>query len=424
MVIKTMEILFEYISIILCIQKIAKHKFKIDYWLIALLTLDWLLMMLISENIILPYGRLLIHMCLLMYTKRKVAGTWNKAIGIYGTSLIIIMSLQILLYYLFKIFLVSGVVVQYKEIISNMIICCFFFLWKEEYSKVIAQFVYKRKRIIIALMYAIVLFRILYLCNQNGYVDFEMTMQFLIETMGLSIAAVLWLNAETKNKHKEMELQMYEMYNKAFEETITTIRTRQHEFKNHINAIKCLKYTIDEPEKLLEAQEKYCNKVLQQTELNKLLTLESEPVVIGFLYSKITAAEEKKINVDYKIQSVNIKDWIAIYEFIEIIGILFDNAVEALEESEKKIIILKILMNEENSLLLEVANVGCVYCNNEIEKFCLYGYSTKGEKRGVGLARVKELVGKSNATLLIHNCIYDNENFLSFTITWSKKLLH
>lgn len=57
-----------------------------------------------------------------------------------------------------------------------------------------------------------------------------------------------------------------------------------------------------------------------------------------------------------------------------------------------------------------------MYKNNEIENFCKYGYSTKGEKRGVGLARVKEIVEKNKAELLIRNMNYKDNNYLSFRI--------
>lgn len=423
MVSKTIELLLEYMALILCIHKVAKQKFKLNVWLIVLFAFEWIFMMLITEEMTSPYCRMLIHVCLLIYTKKKVVETWGKAIGAYGISLIITMAFQILFYYCFKVLLVCNIKIQNEEILSNSIICCLLYFWKEKYSNVIIKYLYHKKEMVIALVYAFVLFRILHLCNQNGYATFEISMQFLIETIGVSIAAILWISAETKNEHKEMEVQMYETYNKAFEEAITAMRLRQHEFNNHINAIKCLNYTIKEPEKLLSAQEQYCDNLLQENALNRLLRLHSDPVLIGFLYSKITTAEEKKYIINYKIQSVEIKEKVAVYELIEIIGILFDNAMEALEEAEKRIIVLK-LIEEGNAFSLEVANISRVYRNSELEKFCTYGYSTKGERRGVGMSRVKELLKKSGATLLIQNCIYDGDNYLSFKIDWNKKLPH
>ena len=145
------------------------------------------------------------------------------------------------------------------------------------------------------------------------------------------------------------------------------------------------------------------------------------PVVIGFLYSKFTNAEEKGISVEFEMQPINIIDSIEAYEFIEIIGILFDNAVEALNDYEDKIIIFKMLLEKENVILLEIANVSKIYHNEELEMFCVNGYSSKGINRGIGLSRVKELVLKNGAEILIQNLNYKSNNYLSFKIYFNKQ---
>lgn len=74
------------------------------------------------------------------------------------------------------------------------------------------------------------------------------------------------------------------------------------------------------------------------------------------------------------------------------------------------------LFEKSEGVILEVANISKIFSNTEIEKFCSYGYSTKGDKRGVGLSRVKEITKKSNAILLIQNQRYNEENFLCFKV--------
>lgn len=410
------EMLFEYISFILCIHKIAKKKLKLDIWLIVPFLIEMLVILLNNRDKIPVWYKLIVFGGLFLYTKIKVVGTWNKAVSVYGIMLIVIMSLQLLQYYFLKFFMHKLIIRE--GIIVNINICLVILLWKEKYSKVIMAKINEVKWAVIAVIFLLTLSRILYLFTKNVRVDFEMAMQFLLETIGLSVASVLWIGAENEKNHKVRELQMYDMYNRTFEEAIIAIRTRQHEFENHINAIRCLQYSIADREEVLEAQREYCEKVIQENKLNKLLKLNFEPVLIGFLYSKITAAEEKGIDTKYEVQAVDIKEKVAIYEFIELVGILFDNAVEALEEKENKTIILKVMAEKGKSFSVEIANASAVYPNSEIEKFSSYGYSTKGEKRGVGLTRVKEITKKYNAVYHIQNCIYSGDNYLSFKITF------
>ena len=419
MVIRIMEMLFEYMSFVLCIHKIAKRKIDLNIWLVLPFFMEVLYVACSNVTKIPIECKLVIFCGIFLYVKMKITMHWKETVNICGTVFLIIMLLQVFQFYLIKFLTKELLIAQYEGISVNITICLLIFLWKEKYGAAIMDKLNEVKGAVIVIIFLLILARILHLFSRNSYADFEIAMQFLFETVGVSIACILWMGAENEKNHKEREVQMYETYNHAFEETIMTIRARQHEFENHINAINCMRYTVTDYEKLLIAQEQYCEKVLRENKLNALLKLDIEPVVIGFLYSKITLAEEKGITVNYEIQSVNIGEKIAIYEFVELIGILFDNAVDALEEKECKKIIIKLQSEDNNSISLEIANTSRRYLNSEIEKFCSYGYSTKGEKRGVGLSRVTEIAQKNNTMCQIENCIYDEENYLSFKMLFS-----
>ena len=415
MIVRTIEILLEYISIILCIYKAAGEKVRLNAGMILLACIDFISIMLCSYGYITGYSKLFLFISILIYIKWKVAKDWAKAIRLYGTMLIIIMTSQIILFYLVKLLFPKVLATNYKGIVINFAICVLIFLWKKKYGTAITSFLSSTKGIVILVLYAITLIRIIQLNDMNGAVDFELSIQFLIETIGLSIASVLWLNAEASSQKKAKEIYMYEMYNKAFEQTIETIRSRQHEFENHINAIRCLHYTSNSIEELIKQQSEYCDNLVKENELNKLLKCDLEPVLVGFLYSKITDAKERNTDVKYNIQPINIRNNIEIYELVELIGILFDNALEAVENSEKKII-LNLEKINDNVFKIEIANRSRGYSNSELEKFCEYGYSTKDKKRGIGLARAKEIVQRHNAEILITNITICNENYLSFSV--------
>lgn len=413
MVIRIMEMLFEYMSFVLCIHKIAKRKIDLNIWLVLPFFMEVLYVLTTNMAIMPMQYRFIVFGGIFIYTKIKIVDTWKNAVKVCGMMLVIMMSLQGVQYFLLNSISKEIVEIKYEGIIVNINICILAFLWKEKYKNIVIEKLSKTKSVIIG---GVILARVLYLLSQDAHTEIDVAIRFLIEIIVLSIICILWISVEKENNHRLRELRMYEMYNQAFEEAIMMIRARQHEFENHISAIKCMQYMITNHKELVLAQEQYCEKVLKENKLNKLLKLNVEPVLIGFLYSKLTAAEEKGISTKYEIQSVDIKEKIAIYEFIEVIGILFDNAVEALEKSDRGEIILKLQVENENSFSLEIANMSRFYSNSEIEKFFTYGYSTKGEKRGIGLSRVKEIAKKYNSIYQVQNCTYNEDNYLSFKL--------
>lgn len=242
----------------------------------------------------------------------------------------------------------------------------------------------------------------------NAYFMDQLAICFLI----IALMLILWINSENEKKHKAEELRTYKLYTKTFEDAVTTIRTKQHEFDNHINAIKCMRYTIHDTEKLINEQGKYCDKILQDNKYNKVLKLNMSPIIVGFLYSKFTAASARGINIDYEIQDIEIMN-ISVNDLIEVIGILFDNAVEALEEQGDKEMEVRMLQSG-NMFTVSIANISSWKTNNEIEKFFEYGYSTKGKEHGIGLYRVNMIMKKYKACIQVENITRKDTNYLCF----------
>lgn len=415
MVVRMIEILLEYSCFILCIHKLVKRKVVLEKYAIFLLGLEMVCMLAISKSILPPNYKVLLHIGFMIYVKVRFDFLWRKVFIVYGKMLVVIMTLQMFFYYMIKLIRLNLIDEElYGCVINGIIIFCLC-IWKEEYKQDAIRKLKNRKGIFFGIVFAGLICHILYLYEKSYRVEFNIAMQFLLESIGLSITAMLWMNAENENKNKTRELEMYEMYNHVFEEAVLTIRMRQHEFENHINAIKCMNYTISEHDELITAQEEYCEMILKDNKINKLLYMNFEPVIIGFLYLKISSAYEKGIMTEYDIESVDIKEHISILDFVEVMGILLDNAIEALEYQEEKRVVIKMYINGER-LCVEVANRSRVFLNNEIEKFCEYGYSSKGSNRGIGLSRVKEIVHKYRGIFQIQNRIYGDKNYVNFKI--------
>lgn len=415
MVVRIVEILTEYIAIILCIHKIADKKIKFHRLIVLLFMLEVSIIMMIDLWGISRGYELIVFAGIFLFVKNKIANRWSKAIEVYGISLVCITILQMILYWIFKVMNIGVMRTQYGGAMINGTICLGILKWKNRYWNIFIEKGKRHKGTILILICMISLFLLLFIYNAGKEVNYTLAMQFVIGIIGLSIVSVWWINAESESYYKTKELQIYKTYNQAFEEAIKTIRSRQHEFENHINAIRCMQYTISDSKELVKEQERYCKKILDDNAVNKLLSLNLEPILVGFLYSKITEAQNKGIYTLCDICFSNNVFKMELYELIELLGILFDNAIEALSETEEeKNIILR--MRDEEDVIIEVANISRVYKNSEIEKFCMYGYSTKDKKRGIGLTRVRDIVQKYEAILFIENCEYKNSNYLCFKI--------
>lgn len=112
-------------------------------------------------------------------------------------------------------------------------------------------------------------------------------------------------------------------------------------------------------------------------------------VIAGFLYGKFAEAQKKQCYIDYKIEVKQQRFAVPVYLIIEVIGILWDNAMEAVDHLSEKRIGL-IIADNDNVLKIETKNETCLTNISEVMKFFKKNYSTKGEGRGIGLNKIKK----------------------------------
>ncbi|MCM1087637.1 MAG: GHKL domain-containing protein [Muribaculaceae bacterium] len=228
---------------------------------------------------------------------------------------------------------------------------------------------------------------------------------------------------------KKAQLEMNRLYYGAYDQLIMLIRERQHDMKNHINAILSMVYTTDNYEELAAKQKEYCNEVLGKNEQTKLVVSSGNPLIAGFLYSKIQEAEAKGIMVEYHIGIGKTDSFIPEYELVEMIGILVDNAIEALTcgdtktDSENGVLKIRLTLQEtETTMELIVANTSAIYEEDMTERFFESGYSSKGKGRGIGLSKLKRFVQDKQGVIIVSNELYENRNYLVFTIQIEKHI--
>ena len=422
MIVNVIEIFTEYLSVIFCVHKIAKKKIVIDRYVWMFFVLD-LFSVFLAHKYSEEYGYIMIivYVNFFVYVKMRLSNKWIDAIKVFATMFILLPSIQLVIYYFIK-FVTYRLNIEQKNnligIVGNCFICAMLLWGRKKYISCLTKRIIKSSGMIVILILGLFFAYLLYVYKKSVLVQNVITSQILIGIIGIETVSILWINAENEKKSKAKELQLYELYNKTFEQAVVAIRARQHEFDNHINAIKCLQLTIGNPYELVKAQNEYCDKIIMENSFNRLLKLHTEPILIGFLYSKFMNAKEQGIMVLHDVHAIEVKNRMDICLLIEVIGILFDNATEALLSAKdiEKVLLVKILQEDKNIFSVEVANRSRKFLNSEIEKFCEWGYSTKDSNRGIGLARVKEIVKRSKADFLIENICYDSQNYLSFKI--------
>lgn len=296
-----------------------------------------------------------------------------------------------------------------------------YYFW---HLKIISDFILSRNWIMIGVFYvvAILVFLNIFQVQETLFMENTDFIQIMFSIILFFLVLFEWQKDRTRAEYREKQLKMSHMYNDAFEQLLTKIRERQHDMKNHISAILSMIYTIDDHDELIKKQKEYCEEVLKWNADTSILLTTGNPLLSGFLYKKIQEAEEKGISVNYKVASEKLDFVLSEYEMIDLLGILFDNAVEALcESTETTRKILIEITEEENEIRFAVANTSKVYSPDEIIRFFQRDYSSKGNEHGIGLKKLRKMVHKAGGEIVVTNREIEEVNYLEFMIVFRKK---
>lgn len=419
--IRNLKQLVELIAILQCIAGLYGKKFKIDIYAILYLACNILIFEGMNTNKIPIFFLYFLYLSLFIYALFAYKDNWKiTLLNCFLT--IVIMSIMQMIVYLpvyYLMILPNGIKEQYDLLINMVcwaVVVVFDKKWKLEG---ISRFFLEKNRIIKGCLGFVLLCvgNGIYQVKKLGHVSGKDCIQIVSFTVLLFWLLYEWHKVKIDSERKKMQLEMNELYYSAYDELITLVRERQHDMKNHINAIYGMIYTIDNYEDLVRKQKEYCQYMLDKNEETKLLLSAGNPLLAGFLYKKGQEAEAKGIGMEYKIAVDSSQYNIPEYELVEVIGILVDNAIEALEllQNNMKKIRINITCNKGN-MSIEVANSSKDIESNKIEEFFRADFSSKGSGRGIGLSKLKKMVKKRNGEIVVSNEEYDNTNFLQFMI--------
>ncbi len=226
----------------------------------------------------------------------------------------------------------------------------------------------------------------------------------------------MWFLMFRLQKYK-IESRVRKEYFEGYKEVIAQIRLRQHKIKNHIDIVYRMHELYPTYEELVMKQKEYLTQVQDYELPNDAIILE-EPTIIALIYGKMNEAMDRGIRVLTSFSSSMVNSRISDVLWVEIIGTLFDNAMEAvdMQEGEKKVWV-EISSSDSGKLILRMMNTFPHKTNVEIQHFFKMGYSTKGEGRGLGLFHVKDIVEKHDGTIQAGSGVVEDESVMIFEIT-------
>ena len=234
-----------------------------------------------------------------------------------------------------------------------------------------------------------------------------------------SIVIIILISAFMYYKEKQTVEELSNNYNEMFkylekyEKELVEKRKIIHDYKNQLIIINGY---IGDDKKLKE----YISELIKDEKNNKensmIKNIDKLPRGLkGLIYYKL-AHIDKKIIVNLQVNN-NLKKFDNINpklskDILKIIGILLDNAIEAVSDENEKFIDIEFSIDK--SIFIMSMRNSCSK-NIKISSVMEVGFSTKGKNRGYGMSLVKDILNK-NDNINLDIKIQNNEFILNLKI--------
>ena len=233
------------------------------------------------------------------------------------------------------------------------------------------------------------------------------------------ILAVLLLDSillflHQRRTQEQKRIHMIEQYVPIVEELISQVRARQHEFNNRMMAIEAAVASADTLEEARKEVAVLTGSIGISLNDRELLSCDSK-MIAGMLFGKIKQAEVANLHIELSLHGLFKKTVTPETEWIEAIGILLDNAIEA---SPKGSTIFLSSKKQGDFLELTVSNPAPPLSNTEFMALFGKGVTTKASRdgHGFGLYNILRMTERYHGKILTRNESILNENYVVFGI--------
>ena len=196
------------------------------------------------------------------------------------------------------------------------------------------------------------------------------------------------LNQEQTLRYRDME-----RYSRHIEELYKEVRSFRHDYSNLLTSLR-LGIEEEDMEQIKEVYDsvlKDSSEKLQDNkyDLGRLVNIRDKALK-SLLAGKFLKARDKKIVFNVEVPEEIQVEGMRLLDFLTIVSILCDNAIEASAEASQPHVSIAFLKNgEQETFIIEnsIKEEGI-----DISEIFSFGASSKGEERGVGLYTVMKIV--------------------------------
>lgn len=265
--------------------------------------------------------------------------------------------------------------------------------------------------IIFNLIIYVLALRLLITFNIN-LLDRYSILLLIISIIYFSIS-LLFIIYNYKLKEQSIALKTYKKYNPIVSDLIDDIKSRQHDFKNHINTIYGIIQTSNEKALKYKLEDYIISLNNSLTLLDENIQIDNK-VVAAIIYVKTNIAKIENINFIYNINcslnNISLQD----YELSEILNNLLDNSFKAVKNEPYSNRIVKLKIDTTTTdYLVETENNGLTLEANKVSKIFNKGFTTKNSaNHGYGLYNVKKIVEYYNGKIQLNV----NDRFLKISL--------
>ncbi len=413
-------VLWEFIAVVVCIHAIYNIKIKLDIKLVALVLVTLgtieLILRLNWNNV----TTLCVFVFMVVYCVCKFKDNFLGAI--ISTLLMLIVTGMLQFVFLLPFCRVS---VKYEELrmllINSLVAVSSLWILPKVKIYKLREIIRRREKFVFLIFLAILFVTLLLTIKwkAQGKISISFFVLTIPALMILMWLLIKWDLTENEKELVQNELTVTKTMQREYDDLLTSVRLREHGFKNHLAALLSLKYTSNSYEELVRQQDNYYGKIRDENRYNKLLFL-GDSTISGFLYEKFCQAEDEEIFITYEIKGSFSGSMMPMYHIIEILGILIDNAIEAQSEKEQSRQLEFLFEEQKNKYLFKVTNPYVYASYQEIESWFLQNKSSKGKNRGLGLYYVKKLCEKYDGYILCRNIARTQENWIEMLLEIKK----
>lgn len=411
-IVESLSLFCEIMALLLVLHILMGKKFQFDVYTVSFIVFDIVLYRFIGMQILSDFMQVVIYAMFFVYLRKRFKNeTFLKVAANTIISFFLVSGIQIGIYMILVVIGDIKIRIAVMEFVSFLIILLgmkIISVWKNKNQ----VFRYNETLKVLVLGCGVCFVVLMILCKIVGF----SFLNSLLTVMILFVVMVFcqqWKAEKERNILQEREIRVLQQCNESFEHLIKDVRSRQHEFDNQIETIYSLQYVTDTYEELVRRQNEYAAHIIKENRFHDLLMLKCSSFIKGFLYYKFTVAEEKGIEIVYEINLNDFYNPFVEFDIQEIVGILFDNACEALsDETQPKKVDIKI-ESFEGKINIQVKNPAEYMSQKEIQYYLKQGHSSKGENRGLGLNNAWKIVKKYDGWLEIENIEKAEQNWVA-----------